>query len=178
MPMKTFTGLSKQDGISFFEIVVVVLLVGLLMSFAIERLIQLQIVAEKVSVEQNIVAFNSAIHLEIVDRVLKSGMKSIMEMENTNPVSYLSDLPYNYIGLKSEINASHLPMESWYYDPQQNILVYKVKNTKYFSTELSGVPRMRFKIVSVYNESSDRERNSVIRGVKVQGLENYQWKFD
>ena len=89
MPMKTFTGLSKQDGITFFEVVVVVLLIGLLMSFAIERLIQLQVVAEKVSVEQNLVAFNSAIHLEIVQRVLKTGVKSIREMENTNPISYL-----------------------------------------------------------------------------------------
>ena len=176
--MKTFIGLSKQDGITFFEIVVVVLLVGILMSFAIERLMQLQVVSEKVTVEQNLVAFNSVMHIEMAQRVIKSGIKSIAEMENTNPVSYLSDLPYNYIGVKSESNASQLPVESWYYDSRQNILVYKVRNIEYFETELSGVPRIRFKIVSVYNETNSPRQKRIIRGVKVKSLDDYQWKFD
>ena len=178
MPMKTFTGLSKQDGITFFEIVVVVLLVGILMSFAIERLMQLQVVSEKVSVEQNLVAFNSAMHIEMAQRVIKSGIKSIREMENTNPVSYLSDIPYNYIGVKSEKDASLLPVESWYYDSWQNILVYKVRNIEYFETKLSGIPRIRFKIVPVYNETNSPRQKRIIRSVKVKSLDDYQWNFD
>lgn len=175
---KSISSLSKQDGITFFEIVVIVLLLGVLMSFAIERLIQLQIVAEKVAVEQSLVSFNSAINLEIAERVIETGMDSITEMGNTNPVSYLSETPYNYIGLKSETNARQLPVETWYYDPQLNILVYKIKNVKYFVTDLPGVPRIRFKIVSVYNESRDRKRNHVIRGVSLQSLDGYQWIYD
>ena len=175
--MKTFSDPLKQSGITFFEIVVVVLLAGLLMSFAIERIVQLQIVAEKVAVEQNLVQFKSAVSLEFAERIVKKGRSSVSDLENTNPISYLSELPYNYIGEKFDNDAEILPLESWYFDTRQNILVYKVKNIKNFDSSLDGIPRIRFKI-KLLTDDNNNKQDKLIRGVTVKSLEKYQWNLN
>ena len=147
------------------------------MSFAIERIIQLQIVAEKLAVEQNLVVFNSAVNLEFAERVVKRGRLSIANLENTNPISYLSELPYNYIGEKSDEDAARLTMESWYFDARKNILVYKVRNVKNFDSSLDGTPRIRFKIKLLKDEIHNNQE-SVIRGVTVKSLDEYQWNLN
>lgn len=172
----TFTIPSKQHGFSLFEIVVVVLLVGVLMIVAIDRMLQLQIESERVSVQHIIGVLNSAVNLQAAELIVDRGLNSIRSLENTNPLSYLSELPHNYSGLKSDKDANQHDVASWYYDPQQNILVYKVKNRNYFETSLVGTARIRLKIVLLYKEEISHGRNSKIRGISVKSLDAYRWK--
>jgi len=177
MPAKTsFKPFNKQHGFTLFELVVVILLVGVFMSFAIDRMLRIQIDAERVSVQQTIAALKSAIHLQTADMVVSKGLDSIKTLENTNPMNYLQELPYNYLGLKNDSQASQYQSASWYYDPKQNILVYTVKNVNYFVTSLPGTPRIRLKIDAVYqgeNKSKDK-----IRGVSLKSMDDYFWKHD
>lgn len=177
MSVKTsFNSFKKQQGFTLFELVVVVLLVGVFMSFAIDRMLRIQIDAERVSVQQTIAALKSAVHLQTAEMVVKKGLNSIKTLENTNPMNYLQELPYNYLGIKNDSMANHYQAASWYYDPKQNILVYTVRNTNYFVTSLSGTPRIRLKIEALYQGSvSGKDK---IRGVSLKSLDEYFWKHE
>ncbi len=173
---KTFKVLKKQHGFTLFELIVVVLLVGVFMSFAIDRMLRIQIAAERVSLQQTIAALKSAVTLQVAEMVVKKGLNSIRTLENTNPMNYLQELPYNYIGLKSDQEVAHYPLASWYYDPQQNILIYKVKNTNYFVTSLSGIPRIKLSVVVIYDEQVNHKSNNKVRGVSLKSTNDYFWK--
>ncbi len=177
MPVKTsLKSCKKQHGFTLFELVVVVLLVGVFMIFAIDRMLRIQIAAERVSVQQTVAALKSAISLQTAELVLSQGLASIETLNNTNPMNYLQELPYNYIGLKNDHQASQYPAASWYYDPQLKVLVYTVKNGNSFVSSVAGTPRIRLKIDMVYQGEVRREDK--IRGVSLQSIDDYFWKYD
>lgn len=177
MPLKTSSkAFKKQQGFTLFELVVVILLVGVFMIFAIDRMLRIQIDAERVSVQQTIAALKSAISLQTAELVVSKGLASIATLKNTNPMNYLQELPYNYIGMKSDRQASQYPAASWYYDPQLNVLVYTVKNGNYFVSSVAGAPRIRLKIEMVYQGRVRSEDK--IRGVSLDSIDDYFWKHD
>lgn len=165
----------QQSGFTLFEIIVVVLLIGVFMTFAIDRMLKLQIAAERVSVQQVIAALQSAVNLETAELVVSKGLSSIRTFENTNPMKYLSDLPYNYLGeMKTDV-ADETQTGSWYFDVQTHTLVYIVRNVNYFETSAPGVPRIRLQVVPVYKDDQ-RGRAGKIRGVTIKSLDQYSWK--
>lgn len=166
----------NQRGFTLFEIVVVVLLIGLLMTFAIDRMLRLQIAAERVSVQQTIGVLKSAVNLQTAERVVAGGLESLRSLENSNPVDDLSELPHNYLGEKSDSLANDLPAASWYFDPQQGVLVYIVSNVDYFETTLNGRPRIRLKVDLIYKADDSRRGNDYIQGVTIHSLDDYAWK--
>lgn len=170
--------LSPQRGFSLFEMVVVVLLTGVLMSMAIDRMLQLQISSERISVQQMLGVLNSAVNLQAAERVVEQGLDSLSALENTNPMQYLQAPPYNYLGIRDDNAARGYPANSWYYDAEQNMLVYTVKNTDYFSTGLAGTPRIRLRVTLVYPHGAQPGRNNPVRGVNVKNLEPYSWKLN
>ena len=105
-----FKHLKKQHGFTLFELIVVILLVGVFMSFAIDRMLRIQIDAERVSVQQTIATLKSAVILQVGEMVVNNGINSIATLENTNPMNYLQELPYNYSGLKSDQEAANYPL--------------------------------------------------------------------
>ena len=173
-----FKYLQKQHGFTLFELIVVILLVGVFMSFAIDRMLRIQIDAERVSVQQTIAALKSAIILQVAEMVVNKGINSIAALENTNPMNYLQELPYNYSGLKSDREVANYPLASWYYDSQQDILVYKVKNTNYFASSLPGTSRIRLKVVAIYSEEAGHNDNNAVRGMSIKSMDDYFWKLN
>lgn len=168
----TFKNQLNHRGFTLFEFTIVILLIGVMMSFAIDRLLQLQIDAERTSVQQIIGTLSSAVNLQVAELVVEHGLESIKSLENTNPMNYLSELPYNYSGNKSDKDAGQHASGIWYFDSNQSVLVYKVKNTNYFESTLKSTPRIRLKVMLI---SKDKTRRH-IRGVTVKSLNNYHWK--
>ena len=175
---QSFSYLKKQHGFTLFELIVVVLLVGVFLSFAIDRMLRIQVDAERVSVQQTIAALKSAINLQAAEMIVKQGLNSVTVLENTNPINYLQKSPYNYLGLKSDQEVAYYPLASWYYDPQQKMLVYKVKNTRYFSSSQSGTSRIRLKVAAIYQNGSGQQENNAVRGISVKSMDDYFWKLD
>ena len=176
--LNSFKLQNKQHGFSLFELVVVVLLVGVFMTFAIDRMLRLQIDAERVSVQHVIASLKSAVNLQSAELVVSKGLSSIKTLENINPMSYLQELPYNYLGTKNDLQANHYPLASWYFDPLLNIMVYKVKNINYFVSTLPGTPRIRLKIETIYRQEADQRQNKKVRGISLKSMDDYFWKDD
>lgn len=174
----SFKKIKQQHGFTLFELVVVVLLVGVFMSFAIDRMLRIQIDAERVSVQQTIAALKSALNLQVAERVVNQGLGSIAEFANTNPMNYLQEVPYNYSGLQSDQQVANFPRASWYYDEQQQMLVYKVNNTAYFSSSVPGTSRIRLKVVALYQDESGHTQSNKVRGISLKSIDDYFWTFD
>lgn len=180
MQVKTsFILQNKQHGFSLFELVVVVLLVGVFMTFAIDRMLRLQIEAERVSVQRVIASLKSAVMLQAAEMVVNKGINSIKTLESTNPMNYLQEQPYNYLGAKNDSQADDHPLASWYYDPALSALVYKVKNTDYFvSRRLSGTPRIRLKVEAIYQQEVSHSGDNKVRGIRLNSMDDYFWKHN
>lgn len=168
--------LDKQHGFSLFEMVVTILLIGVLVSAAIDRLLQIQIDAEKHSVMRVIGILESAVYLQVAEMVVKEGLNSLQTLENANPMDYLQKLPSNYVGVKEGGEIGRVPFSSWYFDPTDDVLVYKVRNTKYFESDIEGEPRIKLKLSLVYSNDIKR-RDSSIQGMKLESLHEYHWRF-
>ena len=97
-------------------------------------------------------------------------------LDKSNPILYLQEPPHNYLGLKDDRDAGQLKKGNWYFDPNENILVYIVENTDYFETNLSGTPRIRFQVSLIYDTNIDIGRANDIRGVTIKSLDDYHWK--
>jgi prepilin-type N-terminal cleavage/methylation domain-containing protein len=162
-------------GFTLFELVVVILLIGIFMIFAIDSLLRLQVEAERVSVQHVVGSLNSAINLEASRLVLDEGVASLKKLENSNPMDYLAEIPFTYLGARSDLGTASLPADSWYFDPNQKILVYKVKNHKNFRSDLSGTPRIRFRVTLVYRNNAINGPATTIQGIHLQSLDNYTW---
>ena len=167
----------RQYGFSLFEMVVVVLLIGVLVTLAIDRLIQLQVETEKISVRHVIGALDSAVYVQTAEIVLKQGLEAMRQMENTNPMNYLGERPFNYRGVKTGVAATNVPVENWYFDPVSAELVYKVRNAEYFVSEIQGDARIRLKLSLVYRDDIDSDSAGTVQGVRLKKLHDYSWKL-
>jgi len=164
---------TAQRGFSLFEVVVVVLMIGVLMSLAIDRLMRVQVDAERVSVQYVIGALESALSLQVAEIVVRRGLDAVRALENRNPMSYLEKTPVNYFGAARD-NAISRPRESgWYFDTDEKILVYTVKNTRYFRSSVDGRPRIRLQLRLIYQDAAGGKQS--IRGVRLQSLDEYAW---
>lgn len=167
--------LFQQKGMGLFELVVVVVIISILMIYAIDRMQNLFLNMEKVSVLRVIGSLNSAINLQAAERVVEQGIEGIKTLENSNPMDFLSQVPHSYIGLISDQQVEQLPASSWYFDNDKKILGYIVNNKQHFDTALKGVPRARFKVTLLYSETAlgGSER---IQGIALTNLDEYRWK--
>jgi prepilin-type N-terminal cleavage/methylation domain-containing protein len=167
--------LCSQRGFSLFELVVVVLLIGVLMSFAMDRLMRMQVDSERVSVQYVIGALNSAINLQVADIVVRQGLGATRALEKQNPMIYLSKTPANYTGVGMDDANDWQRASGWYFDPEKKILVYTVKNTDYFHSSVEGRPRIRLQLHLIYQ---DEDANQSIRGIRLQSLDEYHWLLE
>lgn len=168
--------LKRQSGLSLFEIVLVILIIGVLMSMAVDRLVLLQIETERVSVQHVIGTLDSAVYVQTAETVLKQGLASLRTLENTNPMGYLAKLPHNYVGVRTGDAARNVAVSNWYFDPVKEVLVYRVKNKKYFESDIEGEPRIRLKLTLVYRDGVESSRGNNIQGIKLRSLHKYNWK--
>jgi prepilin-type N-terminal cleavage/methylation domain-containing protein len=162
----------EQRGFSFFELVVVVLLIGVLMSFAMDKLMSMQVDAERVSVQYVIGALESAVNLQVAEIVVKQGIDAIRTLEKQNPMIYLSKTPANYAGVGMDDANDWQRASGWYFDPDKKILVYTVKNTDHFQSSVEGRPRIRLQLRLIYQ---DGDENGLIRGIELHSLDEYHW---
>ena len=87
--------------------------------------------------------------------------------------------PGNYIGAFDDPDPSELGKGVWYYDTGRRLLVYIIRNTEFFSSDLGGMPRLRFRIEVEYE---DTDGNGVFdppvdkyRSVHISCLDHYEW---
>jgi hypothetical protein len=96
--------------------------------------------------------------------LLQSVLRPREVMPGDNPATVYYDqfglLPAGYAGELDGPDPAAVSVGSWYFDKREQQLVYRVSNTGYFRSTLSGVPRLRLQLLR--EDDSDRLTVSIL----------------
>ena len=112
----------RSGGFTLLELVVVIVIIGTLLVFAINRLLPYIDEAERVAVLSVESQLKNTLVMEAAQRIVRGQSQSIAELERSNPMALLLQAPDNYVG---EWRAGSVPERRWYFDPVSRRLVYK-----------------------------------------------------
>jgi len=171
--------LSKQHGFSLLELILVITVIGLLFTIAVDRLLVLKVEAERTAMAQIIGALRSAMSIQVAKKISSDKVDQLADMAGSNPMDWLSEKPENYIGIKDEPDPADIKAYQWYFDSYNNWLVYRVGNTNYFSSPLKGAARARLRVNLDYTDSDENgefdPNIDEIHGLTLKSVEPYTW---
>ena len=159
--------------------------------------------AERTSLNSTITNINTSLGVMAAKCLLLNDTQCLSAMQGMNPMGtltyaqaeilYLSDNrhltenefnmapPPNYIGVRFKPGPDELDAGIWYFDLSDNSLVYTIKNVEFFSSDLPGKPRLKFRVALEYK---DRNDNNVFDlpadefiAVKLRNLNSYSWSL-
>ena len=173
-------GPHRQAGLSIFEVTLVVILVGILMVIAMEKILRLDVDAERVGMQRMIGQLQSALVIEFADRVVHDGLAATRDMEAINPMSVLAKAPATYIGEFDQSVPPGVAGGDWYFDTRSRTLVYVVRNTEFFEGVLGDPERARFRVRLAFEDRNGNGRYDAprerIEGVIIEPVEPHRWK--
>ena len=164
-------------GFSLLELLIVIIIISTLLGFAIEKLLKLQVQAERSSMEGMIGTMQSAIALTISEHIAKDKIPELRKYLNSNPMALLADTPINYLG-QFEDSPENPEPASWWYEQNSHTLVYFALNQDHFVTQSGHKGQTKFKIVAVYDDNNHNERfdrGDALKGLRLSPLTKYHW---
>lgn len=169
-----------EKGFTLLELVVVVIVVSLLFLAGLNKMWTLQTTAERATMEYNVGVLRSALALQFVARMVRKDEEGILQLAGSNPMDFLNQRPGNYLGEFDGIDPATLESGNWYFDRQQKILVYLVKNRQFFHSVLSGPPRVRWSVrldfTAPKSGSGPEPPLDRLEGISLLPLEVYVWR--
>lgn len=162
-----------ERGFTLLELTVVVCIVAVLFTVALNKYLDLLVDVERATMEQNLGAMRSAVALQMASRLVKGHSERAAAMAGENPMRYMSETPNNYLGELDGPDPATIEEGSWYYDTRQQAMIYRVQNDTFFRTPLDGPSRARFRIEPVFDESASQ--TEYLAGLVVRPLEKYKW---
>jgi len=169
--------LPQQSGFSLLELLIVIIIISTLLGFAIEKLLKLQVQAERSAMQSIIGTLQSSIALTISEHIAKDRIPELKKYLNSNPMALLSTTPVNYLGSFDRRPENPQPA-NWWYEQDSQTLVYYVLNQEYFSTDSKQKRQAKFKIMPVYDDNNNNgrfDRGDTLKGLRLAPLVKYHW---
>ncbi len=176
----SIAGARPGRGFSILELVVVIVLISVLLSVAIERLLVIRVRAERVAMEQVLGSLRSGLQIRVAELIAKNRVDEVAALAGSNPMLRLAERPENYAGELFGPDPASLEPGQWYFDTRDRTLVYLVDSPEYFDSALPAPPRARFMVEPVYEDVNRNGRFDtgidVVRGVRLARREAYTWR--
>lgn len=170
---------SDTSRVRMLQLATIVVLITIFITVAIHQIWRLRVAAERVAVMQMVGNLRSAISIEVMYRALHGGLGTVVEMDHSDPMLCLKQLPANFEALKGPIPPEQMQPYRWYYEPVSGILIYRVGNGDYLETSLTGPPRIRFQLQVHYKDVNGNHHFDpgidVLQGVDLVALDRYTW---
>ena len=192
--------------LSRIEMIFVVIVLCLLLSFFLQYMLKMFAVAERTLMTTSVVNINTALKYRAAAFALNGNYSMIEAMQGMNPfnmdevvprVEINSGLetnsliemveqagmltPANYFGEINESEVGTLGGGIWYFDLSNRTLVYRVDNAEYFESDTPGAPRAIFSVVLDYLDQNGNNRFDPLvdrfRDVKLQASNKYGWQL-
>ena len=167
----------KQTGFTMLELVIVIIIISVLLAIGIEKLIKLQVQAERAGMENIIGTLQSALALTISEHIAQDKLQDLEKYIGTNPMGLLANPPLNYTGSFSE-KPNFQETASWWFNTSNRTLYYQVSNEEYFSTAGREKGVTKFKILAVYDDNNRNgrfDRRDTLKGLRLAPVAAYQW---
>jgi len=168
-----------QAGFTLFELIIVIILVGLLFLTATWRLLPLRGSAEQAHVTTTVGTLRSALGLHVAERVVKDSLDAVAGLEGSNPMQLLERAPDGYIG---EIDSPRTDIApgSWYFDKRTGRLGYRLRYPQY----LVGSPkepvdlywRIKVQFDGGNGDAGPEAGTGTVRAVSLEALHHQRWQ--
>ncbi len=169
----------SQHGFTLLELVVVIIIISILGLVAVNRSAQWGEIAERAGLQTVVGTIRTALGLETARLAIHHHLDRLPNLVDTNPMDLLAQTPDNYTGtVEREARAG--PEGSWYFVNSSHLLVYHLKRTDGFSSQLTGAPRVRFRIKLIYTDNNHNGRFDRgiddIGGLDLVPAEAFSWQ--
>lgn len=166
-------------GFSLIELVVVVIIVGIMIGFALDRLLPLIGRAERAAFLQVQSQLRSALLLEAAQRLTRGESATLPELAGVNPMTLLLEAPGNYRGVLDEHGTTRLPRASWFYDAKHGRLVYTLGRHTRFAAREGPADRIELTVAFAFEDvDGDGAYNAAadeFEGLRLTPIHAYDW---
>lgn len=169
-------------GFTLLELVVVVVIISILATLAINRLLILSVRAEQAAMYSVLGNLRSAIGLQIAAHIARDEMHKIATLAGGNPMDLLAEPPQNYLGVRAPDEQGDIEGGQWVFEHGTNTLIYHVSHKDYFLAQNPGSTVAKFKLQLVFDDIDknaiyDRRVDRLV-GLKLGTLEPYKWTLE
>lgn len=168
----------RARGFTLIEFVVVVIVIGVVAGFALDRLLPLIGRAERIAFVQVRAQLQSALLLEAAERITRGEARMLAGLADGNPMTLLLEPPANYRGAYAA-SGGDLERASWYFDSGRGRLVYRVGKHAEFET-LDGLPGVVELFVQFAYDDRDEDGDydagrDTFEGLRLAEATVYRW---
>ena len=142
----------RAAGITLVEVLVVVILIGILAGFALQRLLPLIGKAEAVAFATVVNQLDNALLLETAKRIAGGKGASVPQLIGSNPMDLMLRPPGNYLGEISVGADGRIAKRSWYFNPIDETLVYRIGSGAHFISGERRLERVEFRVSMVFRD--------------------------
>lgn len=170
----------RRGGFSLLELLVVLVLLSVLLSVAVDRLMVIRAKAERIAMEQMLGAMRSGIQIRVAELIAGNRTAELAALPASNPMRRLAEQPPNYLGELFGPDPQALESGNWYFDTRARVLVYLVDNAEFFETELASPARAAFAVEAVFEDVNRNGRYDAgvdtVRGMRLASRSRYAWR--
>lgn len=156
-----------QDGKTWVEVAVVVLIYGTILAVLLDRLLYYQELAEKASMEYVATVLRSELRIKMGELIIQNREADIPALAHQNPITWLEKQPQSYCG-ELEHEADGEVTGCWYFIRDGKILTYLVNNGGNFLPDDQGQKRISYRLNLLKGPQ-------VTPTIELQLLEPYYW---
>ena len=172
----------RPQGFSLIELLIVIVVVGLLLTIAVERLLKLRFEAERTMVQSVMTALRGGLYIEFASAATGGRMARLDTAGGINPMALLAEKPDTYAGEFFGADPALFEPGTWYFDTRDRAIVYVVRFPERFVTPLAGPPRARLRVEPDYDDLDRNGRfdpgRDPVRGLKLVPVEPFYWKTE
>lgn len=166
-------------GFTLVELVIVIVIIGVLAGFLLDRVLPLVGQAERVAFQQVRARIQSALLLEAAERIARGESSSLGELAGANPMSLLLQPPGNYLGALSRPQIGDLPRAAWYFDDREGRLVYRPGRQARVDTLEGPTDRIQLAVSFAYRDrdGDGRFQASIdhFDGLRLDPVYQFRW---
>ena len=167
-----------QQGFTLLELVVVIIIISGLLYVAIDRLLKLEVSAERAALTQVIGNINSALGMVISKHIVQNDIAGLREYIDSNPMDLMAQTPPSYLGSYHGKPRHMVKGVNWYYDKDSHTLVYVSGSPEYLRSDGPEKSVIKLKIFPVYDDNNRNGRfdtGDTLVGLKLAATAPYHW---
>jgi len=169
--------MKTSRGFTLLELIVVISIVAITATIALDRLYGYLSQAEKSAMEYNATMIKSGLWMSAASLMMAERTSDIPALAEHNPINLLEQKPANYLGEIDGKKTEALESGNWFYDASKHQVVYVVEHRRYFMPKVPGDFTIRYGMKVLYGEMelAPGKKVSYIAGITLVPLTKYEW---